>query len=159
MFVTFERATRNQTYQRIQHLQKKSRKKDTGASVQQLYELCFCLWAMTYDCNSSAAIRAAFTRDGAVKSLCDLISGAPREKVVRVSLSALRNLAECSANDVDLQNTNSGLEAPKQSYNNKMVNGSVFLTEMIGSNLIKNVDLMLERQWGDPDIIDGMYES
>lgn len=132
------------------------KKEDTGASAQQLYELCFCLWAMTYDCNSFATIRAAFTRDGAVKSLCDLISGAPREKVVRVALSALRNLAECSADDIDAQSTNLGLGASNDTHKNKVVNGSVFLTEMIGSNLVKSVNLMLERQWGDPDIIDDL---
>jgi len=130
----------------------KLRKKDTGASVQQLYELCFCLWAMTYDCNNSATIRAAFTRDGAVKSFCNLISGAPREKVVRVALSALRNLAECTA-DTDRQYVDSGLGASQKS---KVINGSVFLAEMIGSGLVKSVDIMLERQWGDPDIVEDL---
>ena len=120
--------------------------------MQQLYELCFCLWAMTYDCSNSATIRAAFTRDGAVKSFCDLIASAPREKVVRVALSALRNLAECTADDTEEQSATSGL-----GENNKVVNGSVFLNEMIGSGLVKSVDFMLERQWSDPDILDGMF--
>jgi len=129
--------------------QVKPRRNDTGASVQQLYELCFCLWAMTYDCKNSATIRAAFTRDGAVKSFCDLISSAPREKVVRVALSALRNLAECTSDD-DMDEQSTDLEF------GKVIDGSVFLTEMIGSGLVKSVDLMLERQWGDPDIIDDL---
>jgi len=132
----------------------KSRRKETGATVQQLYELCFCLWAMTYDCSNSATIRAAFARDGAVRSFCDLIASAPREKVVRVALSALRNLAECTADDTDMQSATSGFgEGAIVSQNNKVVNGSVFLNEMIGSGLVKSVDFMLERQWSDPDII------
>lgn len=32
-------------------------RKNGRASVQQLYELCFCLWTLTYECNSSALVR------------------------------------------------------------------------------------------------------
>jgi len=116
--------------------------KDAGASVQQLYELCFCLWTMTYECNSSATVRAHFARDGAVNALVDLVSSAPREKVVRVALSALRNLAICSA------------DASPDSSGKKTIDGSTFLTDMIGAGLLKNIDLMRERQWTDPDLVD-----
>lgn len=117
------------------------RMKGSGASVQQLYELCFAIWSMTYECNDSYSIRAAFARDGAVKSLCDLVKLAPREKVVRVALAALRNLAECLP------------ESPSPA-GKKDINGATFLNEMIGCGLMKSVDLMKERTWTDVDIVD-----
>ena len=57
-----------------------------SASVQQIYELCFCLWTMTYETEDEDLI-SHFHRDGAVAALCDLVAAAPREKVVRLALS------------------------------------------------------------------------
>eukprot|EP00584_Thalassiosira_punctigera_P005082 CAMPEP_0172535042 /NCGR_PEP_ID=MMETSP1067-20121228/7212_1 /TAXON_ID=265564 ORGANISM="Thalassiosira punctigera, Strain Tpunct2005C2" /NCGR_SAMPLE_ID=MMETSP1067 /ASSEMBLY_ACC=CAM_ASM_000444 /LENGTH=506 /DNA_ID=CAMNT_0013319935 /DNA_START=142 /DNA_END=1662 /DNA_ORIENTATION=- len=126
------------------HLRNGTKGMKNSATVQQLYELCFCVWALTYECNSSATIRAAFARDNAVHSLVDLVSSAPREKVVRVALSALRSLAQCSA------------DAAPMPAAKKEVTGSTFLSEMIGCGLIKYVDQMKERQWTDPDIVDDL---
>lgn len=115
------------------------------ASVQQLYELTFCLWTMSYELNGSASVRADFTKDGqAVSALVDLVSSAPREKVVRVALSALRNLATCAAD------VNPGPAGTP------VVDGNVFLNEMIAAGLMKAIDLLLERQWTDPDMVDDM---
>ena len=74
----------------------------------------------------------------------DLVATAPREKVVRVALSSLRNLATCSDDE-------------KPNLDSKTVGGSTFLGEMIGCGLIKSIDLMKERQWTDPDIVEGAY--
>ena len=57
-----------------------------SASVQQMYEICFCLWTMTYETEDEVLI-SHFHRDGAIASLCDLVAAAPREKVVRLALS------------------------------------------------------------------------
>jgi len=124
------------------------KKGNAGASAQQLYELCFCAWAMSYDCNASNEVRLAFARDGAVKALCDLVCSAPREKVVRVALSALRNLAECTSDVV----------GDNRSDNKKAIDGSIFLSEMISCGLMKSISLMTERQWSDPDISDDVKE-
>ena len=70
------------------------------------------------------------------------MASAPREKVVRVALSSLRNLATCSADELP-------------TVGSKSVDGSTFLGEMIGCGLIKSIDLMKERQWTDPDIVEG----
>lgn len=126
------------------HLRNGTKGGKGSATVQQLYELCFCLWAISYECNNSAAIRATFARDQAVQSLVDIVSSAPREKVVRVALSALRTLAQCTSGD-----------APS-SASSKEVTGSTFLNEMIGCGLIKYVDQMKERQWTDPDIVEDL---
>lgn len=118
------------------------RSKTAGASVQQLYELCYCLWTLTYELDSSEAARAHFARDGAVGALVDLVAEAPREKVVRVAIAALRNLATCTA-DASI------------TTGKRIVNASYFLTEMIGCGLIKSIERMKERQWTDPDILEG----
>lgn len=126
------------------HLRQGSRGSKAGATVQQLYELCFCLWALTYECHGSAGIRAAFARDGAVPALVALVAGAPREKVVRVALSALRSLAACPA------------DAAPAAPGRKAVTGATFLNEMIGCGLLKYVDQMQERQWTDPDFVEDL---
>lgn len=132
------------------HLKKKqtprspsARNKEMGASVQQLYELCFTLMTMTYECNNSYTIRASFARDGAVKSLCDLVKSAPREKVVRVALSGLKNLATCKTNESD----------PAEK---KLIDGNTFLDDMIGCGLMKTISVMKEKSWTDEDLLEGM---
>jgi len=115
----------------------------SSASVQQLYELTFCLWTMTYELNGAASVRADFAKDGqSSAALVDLVSVAPREKVVRVALAALKNLALCSA-----------VVNPGPSGTAK-VDGVVFLTEMIACGLMKAISHLKSRQWTDPDIID-----
>lgn len=122
---------------------KSSSKNKPSASVQQLYELCFCLWTMTYELNGSASVRADFAKDGqVVNALCELVASAPREKVVRISLSALRNLGTCSAD------INPGPAGTVK------VDGVVFLTEMIACGLMKSINHLQERQWTDPDMVD-----
>lgn len=113
------------------------------ATVQQLYELTFCLWCMTYELNGSPNIRADFSKDGAAtEALTIMVSTAPREKVVRVALSALVNLASCSAE-----------EAPEPAGMTK-VDGDVFLTDMLACKLLKSIQFLEERQFTDPDIVD-----
>jgi V-ATPase subunit H len=122
----------------------KRSKEITSAPVQQLYELCFCLWTLTYELHESMTARTHFARDGAIPALVDLVTVAPREKVVRVALSALSNLAEVRGGHVLSD------EAGK-----KDINSSTFLSEMIGCGLIKSIDLMKDRQWADPDMVAG----
>lgn len=115
----------------------------SSASVQQLYELSFCLWTMTYELNGTYSVRSDFAKDGlSVAALVDLVSIAPREKVVRVALSALRNLATCSA------------EVTPGPAGSTKIDGKVFLSDMIACGLMKAIDYLKERQFTDPDIID-----
>jgi len=118
---------------------------DTKANttVQQLYELTFCLWCMTYELNASPNIRSDFAKDGsAVAALTDMVSSAPREKVVRVALSALVNLAVCTDE-----------ESPAPAGVPK-VDGEVFLTEMLACKLMKCIQNLEDRQFTDPDIVE-----
>jgi len=117
--------------------------KAASTSVQQLYELTFCLWCMTYELNGSHSVRAEFAKDGvAVMSLIDLVAAAPREKVIRVTLSALRNLATCTDE-----------ENPGPAGVTK-IDGPAFLTEMLAGRLTKYIDYLRERQFTDPDMVD-----
>ena len=112
-------------------------------SVQQLYALSFCMWILSYELNSSYTIRADFAKEGApVQALCELVAAAPREKVVRVSLAALNNLATCVATD-----------APAPAGATKF-DGKYFLSEMIGNGLMKSITLLRDRQFTDPDIVE-----
>lgn len=112
-------------------------------SVQQLYELTFCLWILTYELNRSHAIRANFAKDGQpVLALVELVSLAPREKVVRVAISSLRNLATCTSE-----------EDPEPALTMKN-DGKHFLSEMIACGLMKSVSLLKERQFTDPDMVE-----
>ena len=120
-----------------------SKKKFGQASVQQLYELSFCMWILTYELNSSNSIRSDFAKDGlAVTSLVELVSLAPREKVVRVALSSLRNLATCAAD-----------EDPAPAGTTRY-DGKFFLTDMIACGLMKAISLLRDRQFTDPDIVE-----
>lgn len=118
-------------------------KKKVQTSVQQLYELTFCLWILTYELNDSPQIRADFAKDAlAVLALVDMVSIAPREKVVRVALSALSNLATCDADTVP---------APA---GQTRFDGTHFLGEMIACGLMKAVDHLRDRQFTDPDMVE-----
>lgn len=111
------------------------------ASVQQLYELAFCLWCLTHELENFADVRADFAKDGLpVTALVELVSSAPREKILRVALAALRNLATCSA---DLR---AEPGAPPAESN-------VFLGGMIACGLMKAIGLLRERQFTDPDMV------
>lgn len=122
-----------------------AKSKGGNSSVQQLYELAFCLWTLTYELNSSHVIRNDFGGKDAlvVGALTDLVSVAPREKVVRVALAALRNLATCTD------------EIAPGPAGSAKVDGKVFLAEMLACGLMKAIDYLKERQFTDPDIIDG----
>lgn len=118
-------------------------KKFGQGSVQLLYELTLCLWILTYELNSSQLVRADFAKDGnPVQALVDLVSLAPREKVVRVALSSLSNLATCTAD-----------EDPAPAGSTRL-DGKHFLSEMIACGLMKAVALLRDRQFTDPDIVE-----
>lgn len=118
------------------------------SSVQQLYELAYCMWNLTYELNPCYPVRCDFAKDGnAVSALVDLVSVAPREKVVRVALSALVNCATCTD-----EQSPAPAGAPKY-------DGQHFLGEMIACGLMKSIDNLKDRQFTDPDIIMGACVS
>jgi hypothetical protein len=117
------------------------------SSVQQLYELAFCMWNLTYELNPCYPVRCDFAKDGnAISALVDLVSVAPREKVVRIALSALVNCATCTA------------EVSPPPAGAPPFDGKHFLGEMIACGLMKSIDNLRDRQFTDPDIIIGKWE-
>jgi V-type H+-transporting ATPase subunit H len=118
-----------------------------SASVQHQYELSYCLWIMSYDCDTSVSMRSHFHRDGSVQALVDMVAAAPREKVVRCALATLRNLATCAADEAPLE------------LAKKNINGSTYLIDMIGCGLPKLIDLMMNCPIADFEISEGMQCS
>ena len=102
----------------------------SAPTVQQVYELCFCLWTLTLD--ATEATLRHFALDGAVAALSDLMAAAPREKVLRVAVASLRRLAE---------------SAP-----------ALLVPEMIACRVLQSAELLKgQRQWSDPDILEGKF--
>ncbi|CAM9186984.1 unnamed protein product [Sphacelaria rigidula] len=98
---------------------------------QLLYELCFCLWSVSL-CEEA---RHDFMSCGAVPILAQQVAAASTEKVIRVSLAALKHLTEGEV-------------------------GS-FNAEMIACGLPKTLEHMKNRKFADPDIaedVDVLYQ-
>lgn len=74
----------------INYLTKLLKSQGSMSNAQLLYELTFCLWALSF-CDQ---IRPAFLEHHTIEVLVEQVTAAPREKVVRVSLATLRNLCE-----------------------------------------------------------------
>ena len=108
----------------IKYLTKLLKSQGTMNNAQLLYELTFCLWALSF-CEE---IRPAFLQDQTIEVLVEQVTAAPREKGVRVSLATLRNLCEGDTDDV--------------------------ITTIIKCELPKTLANMRERQWADPDVAD-----
>jgi len=91
-------------------------------NAQLLYEVCFCLWCLTF-CEDALP---TLLNMGAVRVLVEQITAAPREKVVRVSVAALKNLVgklDCAFNE-----------------------------QMIDCDILKTLQTLKDRKWGDDDI-------
>ena len=58
-------------------------------STRRRYELTFCLWTLSF---ANDAL-ADFVRNATIEALCEHVAAAPREKVVRVAVTALLNAA------------------------------------------------------------------
>lgn len=152
-------------------------------SVQQLYELVFTLWCMTLDCcfdnsNSSRnsgchernlyynndvtnSMRHHFVRDGAVSALAQLLNAAPREKVLRLALASLKNLATMDGNENEddgnvvsvSSNVDHGIR-PSSSVSD--VTSTTLVREMIACDVLKSLELLQLRQWNDEDLRDDL---
>jgi hypothetical protein len=101
--------------------------------AQTLYEVTFSLWTLSF----APELRGDFASHGVAGVLAGLVAGAPREKVTRVALAALRNLASEPAVDEDKP-------AP--------VAAGVFVVEMLHAGFLKTLAQLKERQWSDPDV-------
>ena len=104
-------------------------------STRRRYELTFCLWTLSF---ANDAL-ADFVRNATIEALCEHVAAAPREKVVRVAIATLRNLAEATSDgddDADAAAAASPTAAAR----------------MIKCGLAKTLKTLRERPWADPDI-------
>jgi len=185
-------ATTTATTRSTQHIKKRMTIYSTSA--QQLYELVFCLWTMTYECcvsalsqeDASSASRPQhqilrnFQRNHAIFVLCDVVANAPREKITRLGLNALRNLAATAnmttaaatpttaakRNEFDdqlfLSFSNTSIGDDDDDDNDRThysSNPPPFLREMIGYGFHRTLTLLKERTaatTADPDMLEDL---
>eukprot|EP00980_Cylindrotheca_fusiformis_P030294 scaffold24644_cov122-Cylindrotheca_fusiformis.AAC.1 len=89
-----------------------------------------------YKTPSIQQVYESFVRGGAIQALSQLLSLAPREKVVRLALATLRNLAVLESNQTQ-----------------------VYLGEMIAADAPKYVAQLQERtKWNDPDCLEDLTQ-
>lgn len=94
-----------------------------GDRSQLSYEVCFCLWTLTF-CDSAIV---AFGTTGALLAIIDKLHSSRRDKITRVCLCALKNLLG--------------------------KNNGVFNEVMIESGMLKSLGKMKEQPWTDIDIV------
>ena len=70
-----------------------ARLNDAGGGAQLKYEVAFSLWCLSFEEDAPDD----FVRSHAVEALCGAVAAAPREKVVRVAVTALLNAARDDA--------------------------------------------------------------
>lgn len=130
----------------------------TSSSVQQLYELVFTMWCMTLDCPTNDNIRQHFARDGAIPALAHLLKTAPRQKVLRLAVASLKNLATCNPTGVDTITTSSSSSTTALPSSSSVPTSprALFVKEMIACGVLKSLELLSQRQWNDPDLVDDL---
>eukprot|EP00301_Raphidiophrys_heterophryoidea_P016270 c25828_g1_i1.p1 GENE.c25828_g1_i1~~c25828_g1_i1.p1 ORF type:complete len:434 (-),score=105.47 c25828_g1_i1:265-1518(-) len=89
------------------------------ASVQVQYQTIFCLWLLSFDKDIAARLQESVSR------VVDVARQSQKEKVIRISLAALRNLATSQPN----------------------------VERMVESKLQKQLEIWSNRRWGDEDIV------
>eukprot|EP00199_Chlamydomonas_sp_CCMP681_P000500 CAMPEP_0119101222 /NCGR_PEP_ID=MMETSP1180-20130426/332_1 /TAXON_ID=3052 ORGANISM="Chlamydomonas cf sp, Strain CCMP681" /NCGR_SAMPLE_ID=MMETSP1180 /ASSEMBLY_ACC=CAM_ASM_000741 /LENGTH=464 /DNA_ID=CAMNT_0007085307 /DNA_START=21 /DNA_END=1415 /DNA_ORIENTATION=+ len=97
---------------------------NSPSNSQLLYELCLCVWQLTFMQAAAEALGTA----GVVKPLVEIARTAQKEKVFRIALSALRNLLN--------------YESPTSSL----------ASDMVESGLPKVVATRRLQTWGDEDV-------
>jgi len=63
---------------------------NSSSTVQLLYQTLFSLWSLSY--SPEAAMEMASSKLGLIAKLVEIVKTSPKEKVIRVALSTLRNL-------------------------------------------------------------------
>ena len=72
----------------------------SSATVQLTYQTLFSLWSLSY--SPEAAAEMASSKLGLIAKLVDIVKTSPKEKVIRVALSILRNLLGVGAAPNDM---------------------------------------------------------
>eukprot|EP00968_Pinguiococcus_pyrenoidosus_P010995 scaffold876_cov243-Pinguiococcus_pyrenoidosus.AAC.54 len=65
----------------------------TQSVPQLLYELCFCLWTLSFE----EKLQPDFVTTGAIHTLTGMVQAAPREKVQRMCIAIFANLAQAES--------------------------------------------------------------
>lgn len=110
-------------------------------NMQLLYEAALCIWQLTF-LNEAAEVIA--NTSGVVASLVEIARTAQKEKVVRVSLNALKNLLLASGLDVGPEMVDSGLQKvvtqrKQQNWEDEDMKG---LLDILAERLAENIQLL-----------------
>lgn len=143
----------------------------SSPSVQQVYEVLFCLWTMILDIplattttpNDDDILLHSLVRDGTIRMMMQLLSMAPREKIVRMTLRILAQLVRIITSTTTIT-----------SSNHHHSRGSAILSEMLVASrhhhssststttttpileTLKSLQLKQEQQqWDDVDMKEG----
>jgi V-type H+-transporting ATPase subunit H len=132
----------------------------SSSSVQQLYDLVFCLWCLSLDGSNDESVRRHFARDGAVPALAHLLKKVPREKVLRMTLACLRSLSTLGGGSSDNHAMNlSGKTITKGNSSSNSSNNHdehSFVRNMIGCGVLKSLETVKQRRWNDADLEDDL---
>lgn len=93
-------------------------------NLQLLYETTYVVWLLMYNDNLSQNV----VDTGLIKALVDIVKTITKEKVLRLAISALRNLVDKSSNN----------------------------EEMIDSGFVRMLAILQNKKWGDEDIIEDL---
>jgi len=98
--------------------------KSQTSNLQLLYETTYVVWLLTYNQNISNNL----VDTGLIKALVDVVKVVNKEKVVRLAIAALRNLADKAANN----------------------------EEMIDAGFVRMLAILQNKKWGDEDIVEDL---
>ena len=99
-----------------------------SGEIQRLYEVCFCLWVLSYNEKAVEEFGQAYV----VEKFCEIVKGNFREKLTRVAVALLVNVVT------------------KQ-------NGEHCQT-MTESDLLETLFTLMEKHWSDPDVMADMEQ-
>uniref|UniRef100_A0A7S1N1V3 V-type proton ATPase subunit H n=1 Tax=Eutreptiella gymnastica TaxID=73025 RepID=A0A7S1N1V3_9EUGL len=118
----------------------------TQSDVQLTYELGFCFWMLSYN---DASIVVMLKHNG-IAMLHDIIKQAKKEKCTRVAIFTLKNFARLQLAQHGYQREDSDHTVPTVDLEGNRLN---IFGDMLGLGLLRTLQLMSRRNYGDADIL------
>lgn len=119
-------------------------------NTQTLYVCGFCIWLLSFN----DRVLDDLKRVGVVRFLVDTVKTVGREKVVRICFSILYNLLSKSESDsVDQDADEDELKSKLEEKKAPVAANVNFAEDMVGQQLHKTVESLMQRKWKDEDIL------
>jgi len=117
-----------------------------AGDVQLIYEIGFCLWMLSY---SDASI-IVMLKHNAIALLHDILRVAKKEKCVRVVILTLKNFARLQSRQQGFRAADEEDAVPTVDLEGNRLN---LFGDMISLGMLRTLQLMSRRNYGDPDIL------